>query len=271
MVHNINYYCRYENWKPHSGPVDLSYETNTRKRQRKKWDRRHGVVKKAQQLTSVCGGKVFLRYEDEEGNIYTYTNSEKLWTNYSKEGLKQNSNEKRLDKNGSVIKLEKFGLKININSYVKQNMALNEIAIVTTVTPVEKLPQDATALDLTIANSLHNAIVDQPIPVSTPEAGEVVIDIPVSKPETGEVIIETGSSDNTGTVMLKKLQNKPSINSEPKQKTQFNLKRFNKHNKLKPPGTKSELKLKKLNKHNKLKPSGTLNKHLKKKHLKKKN
>jgi hypothetical protein len=213
----------YRNWKHHTGVVDLSYETNTKNRQRKKCNRRHGLVKRAHQLSTICGGTIFLRYEDEKGNIYTYTNSDTLWINYSKEGFKRNLNEERLDRNGSVIKLEKFDFKIKINSAVEQNKTLNENVILTTVTPVEKVSQDASALGLRIVNPHHNAIVDQAIPVNVPEAGEV--------------IIETDSSVNTVTDMQEEVQNKPSINSVPKQKPQLNLKRLKKHNKLKPAGT----------------------------------
>ena len=104
---------------------------------------RRGLVKSVHKVTSVCGGRLFLRYEDDKGNIYIYTNSDKLWINYSKEGFKLNSKEKRIDRNGSVIKHEKFDLNININTTVEENKALNENAIITTVTSGQELPNES--------------------------------------------------------------------------------------------------------------------------------
>ncbi|CAH1772867.1 unnamed protein product, partial [Owenia fusiformis] len=76
-----------KNWKHHRGPISHEYEPEPRKRAQAKKDRLTGLIKRADQLCTKTRGSIFLRYVDEAGNAFVYSQDEDTFVKYQEEGI----------------------------------------------------------------------------------------------------------------------------------------------------------------------------------------
>ena len=72
---------------PQKGPRSYDYITDEQRRESTATRRRKSLIKKAHQLISLCGGKLFLRYIPENEKSYVYTNDDNAWQEYRTQGL----------------------------------------------------------------------------------------------------------------------------------------------------------------------------------------
>ena len=67
--------------------TELKYETNNNDRRTKRCRRKLTVFEKAFELCTVTGGKIFIRYEDENGFLWTYASTDDAWEDYKQNGI----------------------------------------------------------------------------------------------------------------------------------------------------------------------------------------
>ena len=119
-------------WVHHKGKVSTTFEDNKHKRQQKFYDRKKGILKKAHELSVICGVNIFIKFEAESGNVYTY-GADKMHDEYCTTGLKPSAdsreNRLRYDTNSeSILIVEKF---VSHRKKVQANVNTS----VTSVTP----------------------------------------------------------------------------------------------------------------------------------------
>ena len=82
----------------------INYEGNTDLRRKKRNERRKTLFQKAAELTTIAGGDIFIKYVDENGKQFVYTNKQEIWNDYVTHGIRPDKTNTEDQRNEEVTK-----------------------------------------------------------------------------------------------------------------------------------------------------------------------
>ena len=196
----MTFYSEYRNpnWTHHSGPLSVAYVEDNEARTRKLSDRKKGLIKKAHELSIMCGVHVFLQLETESHRCYIYTDDDERWLKYCSSGIKRDPTkiEERVKYSDGVTTIEKRikdkRVRVDINEVSKDvtpqkaaKRQLNYVQFKTTST-VTEAPHTEDMASMPYEPVHHcevppeTSIISEPFPMYTDPSGMTVFQVVAS-------------------------------------------------------------------------------------------